>query len=291
MKKILLFLFISVLLVSCNFGKLDSTFILDNPTELPLKVVLDEKVEEIEPFNHKSIKLETGEHIIELADGRKVYFTVYYNSRGGIINPTGAPYIFERIIYAQEGYEDNAKPMDQQIFVDGVEYYGPFSVRNDFIIDRTHGDYEKGAWEFNPYEKISETKNLGDMKVNIFTKVNGRHEFVAMMEEYYPELVGYYKENAKYYDAKVNIELPKEQEYEIPNFKNENINKYTKELIALDKAYIEAKDKKAQEKLNKDYKETWKNYVKARMEDKESIADKYFEAKNLGRGVIITKVE
>lgn len=288
MKKLLAILSLAFLFVSCFGGKVDSTFIVDNPTENVLELKIDDKDYKIEPMKFEKVKLDAGEHKIELADGKKVYMNVYANSKGGIINPTGAPYIFESIVYAQEGHESSANPMEQQIFVDGVEYYGPFRVVDDFVIDRTHGDWEKGAWEFDPYEEVSETKNLGNMKVNIFTKVNGRFEFVKLIETLDPSAVGYYDANKKPYTMTPKIVLA-DQNFEMPSIENEDLKKIYENLVNLDKAYFEAKDKGEQEKMMKEYKKLWKEFVNKSMELKDYSV--HFVPRNLGRGVIVTRVE
>ncbi|MDY5305660.1 hypothetical protein [Fusobacterium gastrosuis] len=289
MKKILTVMTLMFLFVSCFKKKLDSTFMVDNPTETVLELKIDDKEYKIEPMKHEKVKLDIGEHKIELVDGKKVYINVYANSKGGIINPTGAPYIFESIVYTTDDNKDTIGLTNQEILVDGVEYYGPFKVVDDFIIDRTYGDFEGGAWEFEPYEKVSETKNLGERTANISTKVNGRFEFVKLIEEEIdPTSAGDYEKNKKPYSmsAKINFD---EQKYEIPNVENEDLrNKYEK-LVMLDKAYFEAKTKKEQEKIDKEYKEAWKDFIHKTMELEDYST--VYTAKNIGRGVIITKVE
>ena len=75
--------------------------------------------------------------------------------------------------------------------------------------------------------------------------------------------------------------------------KDENTKKYAIEVIELDKQYAEAKDGKTQDKILKDYKNAWKEYVQASM--KVSDADKasmgYISPTNFGKGIIITSVE
>ena len=74
-------------------------FYLDNPTDKNIKITLDSKVYNLKPKTYEILNLKRGEHIAELSDGIKVYFKIFANSKGGIINPSGATYTINYFRY------------------------------------------------------------------------------------------------------------------------------------------------------------------------------------------------
>ncbi|QQS88096.1 putative periplasmic lipoprotein [Fusobacterium canifelinum] len=83
MKKFLLALMLIILFVACGrSGK--SYFTLDNPSDEKITVIIDGKEHSLEAASHEKVELAVGEHTVE-NDKYKVTFTVYKNSKGGII--------------------------------------------------------------------------------------------------------------------------------------------------------------------------------------------------------------
>ena len=75
--------------------------------------------------------------------------------------------------------------------------------------------------------------------------------------------------------------------------KDENTKKYAIEIVELDKQYAEAKDAKTQDKILKDYKKAWKEYVQASMKlsQEERASMEYISPTNFGKGIIVNSVE
>lgn len=296
MKKILLALMLTILFIACR-GSGKSSFTLDNPSDEKITVTIDGKEHSLEAGSHEKVELTVGEHVVE-NDKYKVTFTVYSDSKGGIINPTGYPYIKERRVYAVEGTNQSGVARDEDFVIDDYIFSGPFSVTYDFIIDRSYGQGAsgKGDWDYDLFEPFPETIKM-NRDVNIFSKMYNKNEFLEMVQELAPDLRADYEQNKRV--TKTEPTFRKEEDSYDKNMaiaqamKDEDTKKYAIEIIELDKQYAEAKDAKTQDKILKDYKKAWKEYVQASM--KVSDADKasmgYITPTNFGKGIIINSVE
>ena len=296
MKKILLALMLTILFVACG-GSGKSTFILDNPSDEKITVTIDGKEHSLDAKTHEKVELTVGEHTVE-NDKYKVIFTVYSDSKGGIINPTGYPYIKERRVYSVKETTQSGTAMDEDFIIDDYIFTGPFSVTYDFIIDRSYGQGArgKGDWDYDLFEPFPETISM-DRDVNIYSKMYNKNEFLEMVQEFSPDLRADYEQNKKV--VKTEPTFRKEENSYDKNMviaqaiKDENTKKYAIEVIELDKQYAEAKDGKTQDKILKDYKNAWKEYVQASMKvsDAEKASMGYIAPTNFGKGIIINSVE
>ena len=296
MKKILLALMLTILFVACG-GSGKSTFTLDNPSDEKITVTIDGKEHNLDAKTHEKVELTFGEHTVE-NDKYKVIFTVYSDSKGGIINPTGYPYIKERRVYSVKETTQSGTAMDEDFTIDDYIFSGPFSVTYDFIIDRSYGQGArgKGDWDYDLFEPFPETISM-DRDVNIYSKMYNKNEFLEMVQEFSPDLRADYEQNKKV--VKTEPTFRKEENSYDKNMaiaqaiKDENTKKYAIEVIELDKQYAEAKDGKTQDKILKDYKKAWKEYVQASMKvtDAEKASMGYIAPTNFGKGIIINSVE
>ena len=296
MKKILLALMLTILFVACG-GSGKSTFTLDNPSDEKITVIIDGKEHSLDTKTHEKVELTVGEHTVE-NDKYKVIFTVYSDSKGGIINPTGYPYIKERRVYSVKETTQSGTAMDEDFIIDDYMFTGPFSVTYDFIIDRSYGQGArgKGDWDYDLFEPFPETISM-DRDVNIYSKMYNKNEFLEMVQEFSPDLRADYEQNKKV--VKTEPTFRKEENSYDKNMaiaqaiKDENTKKYAIEVIELDKQYAEAKDGKTQDKILKDYKKAWKEYVQASMKvsDAEKASMGYIAPTNFGKGIIINSVE
>ena len=296
MKKILLALMLTILFVACG-GSGKSTFTLDNPSDEKITVTIDGKEHSLDAKTHKKVELTVGEHTVE-NDKYKVIFTVYSDSKGGIINPTGYPYIKERRVYSVKETTQSGTAMDEDFIIDDYIFTGPFSVTYDFTIDRSYGQGArgKGDWDYDLFEPFPETISM-DRDVNIYSKMYNKNEFLEMVQEFSPDLRADYEQNKKV--VKTEPTFRKEENSYDKNMaiaqaiKDENTKKYAIEVIELDKQYAEAKDGKTQDKILKDYKNAWKEYVQASMKvsDAEKASMGYITPTNFGKGIIINSVE
>ena len=272
MKKFLLIL-LSIFFISCgikNSNDNEHIFYLDNPTNKNIEITLDSKLYKLKPKTYEILNLKMGEHIAELSDGTKVYFKVFANSKGGIINPTGATYTIDFIRYQSSG-----------ICVDWSELENTVLLTfDDFIIDKNYID-----WEYDIFEeatKESMPKKLpSNEDIHVFTKIYSSSE-----------------KDAQYDIERPKANLPKiDGDYNIPNSKDETFQNYIKQIIELDKAYKDTNDVKTQKKILKEYdkiaKILWSEYPKYNIVQGsyDNVDLKALNLKSLDRGVIITKIE
>ena len=273
MKKFLLLLlpifFISYAIYSDTDNK--HIFYLDNPTDKNIKITLDNKIYNLKPKTYEVLNLKMGQHIVELSDGTKVYFKIFANSKGGIINPSGATYTINYFRYQSPRISvDWQEPKDTVL-----------PTFDDFIIDKNYI-----AWEYDIFEEVtreSMPKKLHpDVDIYVFTKIYSPSEF----------------KDIDYDIEKPKANLPKiDSNYNIPNNEDKAFQDYIKQIIALDKAYMNTNDPKKQEKILKEYdkiaKILWLEYPKYNIVQGsyDNVDLKALNLKSLDRGVIITKIE
>lgn len=272
MKKIFLLLlsvfFISNSLFAATDGK--HIFYLDNPTNKNIEITLDSKLYKLKPKTYEVLNLKIGKHIAELSDGTKVYFKIFANSKGGIINPTGATYTINYFRY-----------QSPRICVYWRDPEGTvLPTFDDFIIDKNYI-----AWEYDIFEeatKESMPKKLSPNEdIHVFTKIYSPSE-----------------KDVDYDIERPKANLPKiDGNYNIPENKDKTFQNYIKQIIELDKAYQDTNDIKKQKKILKEYdkiaKILWSEYPKYNIVQGsyDNVDLKALNLKSLDRGVIITKIE
>ena len=274
MKKILLLL-VSIFFISNNiFATTGDKYIfyLDNPTNKNIEISLDSKLYKLKPKTYEVLNLKMGEHIAELSDGTKVYFKIFANSKGGIINPSGAAYTIDNSIRYQS----------QRICVDWQEPQDTvLPTVDDFIIDKNYI-----AWEYDIFEEVTDEsmpKKLSpEVDIYVFTKIYSPSEF----------------KDVDYDIEKPKANLPKiDSDYNIPKNEDKTFQNYIKQIIVLDKAYTDTNDAKKQKKILKEYdkiaKIIWSDYSKYNITEGsyDKVNLKALNLKSLDRGVIITKIE
>lgn len=262
-------------------------FYLDNPIDKNIKITLDSKVYNLKPKTYEILNLKRGEHIAELSDGTKVYFKIFANSKGGIINPSGATYTINYFRYQSPRISvDWREPEDTVL-----------PTYNDFIMDKNYI-----AWEYDIFEEVtyeSMPKKLHpDEDIHVFSKIYSPSE---LKEPDYTkgkpiEVYNFKKSDIDMENPKAN--LPKlDSDYNIPNNDDEAFQNYIKQIIALDKAYMNTNDAKKQKKILQEYdkiaKIIWSKYSKSNIVEGsyDKVSLKKLNLKSLDRGVIITKIE
>ncbi len=262
-------------------------FYLDNPTDKNIKITLDSKVYNLKPKTYEVLNLKRGEHIAELSDGTKVYFKIFANSKGGIINPSGATYTINYFRYQSPRISvDWREPEDTVL-----------PTYNDFIMDKNYI-----AWEYDIFEEVtyeSMPKKLHpDEDIHVFSKIYSPLE--VKEPDYIKgkaiEVYNFKKSDIDMENPKAN--LPKlDSDYNIPNNDDEAFQNYIKQIIALDKAYMNTNDAKKQKKILQEYdkiaKIIWSKYSKSNIVEGsyDKVSLKKLNLKSLDRGVIITKIE
>jgi len=262
-------------------------FYLDNPTDKNIKITLDSKVYNLKPKTYEILNLKRGEHIAELSDGTKIYFKIFANSKGGIINPTGATYTINYFRYQSPRISvDWREPEDTVL-----------PTYNDFIMDKNYI-----AWEYDIFEEVtyeSMPKKLHpDEDIHVFSKIYSPLEVKEpdYIQGKAIEVYNFKKSDIDMENPKVN--LPKlDSDYNIPNNDDEAFQNYIKQIIALDKAYMNTNDAKKQKKILQEYdkiaKIIWSKYSKSNIVQGsyDNVDLKALNLKSLDRGVIITKIE
>lgn len=289
MKKIFLLL-LSVFFISNSlFAATDDKhiFYLDNPTNKNIKITVDSKVYNLKPKTYEVLNLKMGKHIAELSDGTKVYFKIFANSKGGIINPTGATYTINYFRYQSPRISvDWREPEDTVL-----------PTFNDFIIDKNYI-----AWEYDIFEEVTKEsmpkKLPPNEDIHVFTKIYSPSE---VKEPDYTkgkaiEVYSFKKSDIDMENPKAN--LPKiDSDYNIPNNDDKAFQNYIKQIIALDKAYMGTNDAKKQKKILQEYdkiaKILWSNYSKYNIAQGsyDKVDLKALNLKSLDRGVIITEIK
>ena len=174
---------------------------------------------------------------------------------------------------------------------------------NDFIIDKNYI-----AWEYDIFEEVTKEsmpkKLHPDEDIHVFAKIYSPSEVKEpdytkgkAMEVYH------FKKSNIISVGNYNMENPKanlpkiENDYNIPNNDDKAFQNYIKQIIVLDKAYIDTNDVKTQRKILKEYdkiaKIIWSKYSKYNISQGsyDKISLKILNLKSLDRGVIITKIE
>ena len=289
MKKIFLLLLSIFFIFNTIFATIDDKhiFYLDNPTNKNIKITLDSKVYNLKPKTYEVLNLKMGEHIAELSDGTKIYFKIFANSKGGIINPTGATYTINYIRY-----------QSKRICVDWKE---PEDIIlptfNDFIMDKNYIDWEYDIFEEVTYKSMPK-KLHPDEDIHIFAKIYSPSE---VKEPDYTK--GKAIEVYSFKKSDIDMENPKaklpkiDSDYNIPNNDDKAFQNYIKQIINLDKTYKDTNDAKKQKKILKEYdkiaKILWLEYPKYNIVQGsyDNVDLKALNLKSLDRGVIITKIE
>ena len=289
MKKFLFLLLSAFLISNSLFATTNDKhiFYLDNPTDKNIKITLDSKVYNLKPKTYEILNLKRGEHIAELSDGTKVYFKIFANSKGGIINPSGATYTINYFRYQSPRISvDWREPEDTVL-----------PTYNDFIMDKNYI-----AWEYDIFEEVtyeSMPKKLHpDEDIHVFSKIYSPLEVKEpdYIQGKAIEVYNFKKSDIDMENPKVN--LPKlDSDYNIPNNDDEAFQNYIKQIIALDKAYMNTNDAKKQKKILQEYdkiaKIIWSKYSKYHIVEGSynKVSLKKLNLKSLDRGVIITKIE
>ena len=289
MKKIFLLL-LSVFFISNSlFAATDDKhiFYLDNPTNKNIKITVDSKVYNLKPKTYEVLNLKMGKHIAELSDGTKVYFKIFANSKGGIINPTGATYTINYFRYQSPRISVDWRDPEDTVL----------PTFDDFIIDKNYI-----AWEYDIFEEVTKEsmpkKLPPNEDIHVFTKIYSPSEIKEpdYTKEKAIEVYSFKKSDIDMENPKAN--LPKiESDYNIPNNDDKAFQNYIKQIIALDKAYMDTNDAKKQKKILQEYdkiaKIIWSNYSKYNIAQGsyDKVDLKALNLKSLDRGVIITEIE
>lgn len=131
----LLAILLAASLCACDVFDTGKKYYIDNPTNEPLKVVLDGNIKlELAPHEYRRVKIKPGNHEVAVGNGMPMPFTIKDNQpgKGGLINPLGAKYVLWTQSYAADKGPDNIPK--RVIIWNGNEIKGPFQVDSSTYI-------------------------------------------------------------------------------------------------------------------------------------------------------------
>ncbi|GKX57717.1 hypothetical protein [Leminorella grimontii] len=143
-------------LVGCFGGSKE--FSIDNPTDRPLTVSIDNKEITVPAGGMTNITLDAGPHQITLPNGENMKFSVlsaYGNvEKAGIINPTRTRYVYVIQKYLADGATPFTENGDVHVLnINGEAFTGPFTdLGSELFID----NFNKN-WNFGSTESLPET--------------------------------------------------------------------------------------------------------------------------------------
>jgi hypothetical protein len=126
MKKAILAISLATLLYACDIFDTGKKYYIDNPSNKPLKVLLDGNITiELAPLEYKRIKIAPGNHQVVVDNGNAQSFTINEkdSQKGGMINPLGVQYVLWTEVYSDDAR--NFLPT-QVISWNGEQVKGPF---------------------------------------------------------------------------------------------------------------------------------------------------------------------
>ncbi|MDM1449746.1 hypothetical protein [Myroides odoratimimus] len=168
MKKLILLCLvcISALFTSCNSSSND--YWIDNPTEEPITVYIDDTAYDIPPVTMIQISLEYGKHQLKYNDQEiTIHNGGRVNKGQAIINPTQSTYIFYKQLFINENDERATEEFIEwaigtqsdsvrlKINDSIVTVFIPFKPCNKLIIDKHDFD-----WKYNLDEPMPEGLTL-----------------------------------------------------------------------------------------------------------------------------------
>ncbi len=178
MKKTAVTLAMLSVLYACNvLDKGGKKYFIDNPTNAPLKLVLDGQNIELSAHEYKQVDIKGGSHQLAVAGGAQRSFTIdeTQSQKGGMINPLAATYVIWTENY---GEKNSYNPLSHTIKWNGEDITGPFKVDSSVYIPN--------GWSFDvvtPFPKSVQVSNNASSawKAKIFRA----EDFTKEYNEYY----------------------------------------------------------------------------------------------------------
>lgn len=165
---------ISVLLVTATvlyyrfFLRTEETFLLDNPTEQSLNIVLNGKKYSLAPKQTASIEVLDGKNTVSAVseDGKTILKDTFFlaeKPRRGIVNPTFSDYYIFKRYY---GYIKNIDSLYKahQTTIDGKVYFGEIKASKDLFINNFYFNIDQD------FPKIVNKHDSIESRTKIFRK-------------------------------------------------------------------------------------------------------------------------
>lgn len=250
MKKLIPVLVLT-LVAGCGGKSVD--FSIDNPTDKPLKLRIDDTDYDIPAHQSRDVAMKPGEHRMDAPSTGKLKFVVYADRQGGLVNPTLSDYVIVSEAYVTgESKLKNFRPAGGGPFqLDGVTYDGPFRLVNSLFIDK---DWRFGLNE--PFPSSAKGYDPG-MGGNIFRKIFRAPEFVSYAETGYVQ-PGYFEKGRRHLapePRKVSGPPP------LPDFSDPALQQASLKLRELCQRYRHAADADEQKRLQGEYHKLTMDFV------------------------------
>lgn len=204
--KIVRFIAISLLflfLIGCKENSSSTTLLIDNPTQLPMLIQIDETDYTIDSLSHLTIELPFGMHYMSFKQGKfhpKInqkkmpFFITPTNKKKLLINPSADTYVLTEQYYSKK---DLVIEYDKPKVINGYEFYDDPSVLNALYISSPY-DYSLDE-EFPETIYLSSAKEE-EIKRKIF-RFNDYHRY------YLTEWADFVSKNDESYTYYANVKF------------------------------------------------------------------------------------
>ena len=171
MKKFLLLMITSIVLMSCSGSSVD--LVIDNPTDYPVIVKVDTLSVEIPANEVVWVEMGKGEHQITLEDNSVTKFN--FTESRYMLNPTKSEYLKTEEYYGTSSANSLAMATAKNKKVEflGIPLEGNYEVVKDLIVPIT--------WDYGPREALPEMIEM-DSDSATLTKLYESKEFIKMIE-------------------------------------------------------------------------------------------------------------
>ncbi len=241
---------IAAVLLSAGCSRSTVDFEIDNPTDAPLTLSIDQQVHTLPPHTSMPLALEPGQYRLQSEKIGSVRMVVYADGIGGLINPAMAEYVIVTEQYVTS--KTNTGNLASKVELNDVEIEGPYVKATGFFIPRR---WDAGLKDELPDTVVSSSPDTSsDYRTKLYN-VPGFFEYLdagdELKEAFGPD--GYRPPAASV--AFTGAQLPPlPAAYEAQG-------KPMRELYA---QYLAATDAGEQKRLKKASLKLWQEFVKTR---------------------------
>lgn len=126
--------YIAAVLLSAGCSRSTVDFEIDNPTDAPLTLSVDQQVHTLPPHTSMPLVLEPGQYRLQSEKIGSVRMVVYADGIGGLINPAMAEYVIVTEQYVTS--KTNSGGLASKIELNDVEIEGPYVKATGLFIPR-----------------------------------------------------------------------------------------------------------------------------------------------------------
>lgn len=241
---------IAAVLLSAGCSRSPVDFEIDNPTDTPVTLSIDDQQHVLAPHTAVSISLQPGHYRLQSEKIGRVRMVVYAGGNGGLINPTLGEYVIVTEQYVTS--KTNSGGLVSKVELNDVEIEGPYVKATGLLIPRR---WDVGLLGELPEMVVSNSPDTSsDYRTKLYN-VPGFFDYLdagdELKEAFGPD--GYRAPAASVAFTPAQLpSLPAAYEAQA---------KPMRELYA---QYLAASDAGEQERLKKGSLKLWQEFVKAR---------------------------